>query len=290
MINPPPFYRSVLIKLLLIFAVTGMTQVMFAQDYLPTLRDGGRWSMGRNQGMGSWSLFTSELTCDSIVIDSFTYRVLDIGGSSYQCEAQIGYLREDVEERRVYYRSAMEGSPYYDEEVLLFDFSVSVGDSIRIPGWGVPVRVDSIYMKIYENGQQYKYFEVSNSVFSYYEGLGSIWWGIIPECTQYVFMLNYSNSGENCDDVVSVEQLNQIDNMVCYPNPVVNELTISNYGEGAFNNMKYEIHNAVGQKYVEGVLSGNQATINLDHLPWGILILSIYENGRLIGQKRIVHN
>lgn len=290
MIHPQPLYRSVLVKLLLIFASTWMTQVMFAQDYVPTLRDGGRWMMGRNQGMGSWSLFTSELTCDSIVIDSFTYRVLDIGGSSYQCEAQIGYVREDVEEKRVYYRSAMEDSPYYDEEVLLFDFSVSVGDSVWIPGWGVPVRVDSIYMKMYENGQQYKYFEVSNSVFSYYEGLGSIWWGIIPECTQYVFMLNYSNSGENCDDVVSVEQLNPIDNIRCYPNPVTDELTINNYGGGTFNSMEYEIHNTVGQKYIEGVLSGNQATINLDHLPWGILILSIYENGRLIGQKRIMHN
>lgn len=286
MINP----QLVWIKALFFVISICMAQVIAAQDYLPTLRDDGRWGMARNEGMGSWAHFSANLSCDSIVIDSLTYRILEIGGTDYHCEAEVGYVRENIAEKKVYYRSAIEGSPYYEEEVLLLDYSVSIGDSVWVPGWGVPIRVDSIYMKSFNDGQQYKYFELDNSVFSYYEGLGSIWWGILPECSQYVFMLNYNNFGGNCDDMVSTEEIDQSNSIVCYPNPVIDELTISNRSDGLSDDIEFKISDIIGKKYIEGVLENSKLTISLDQVPSGILILTLYQDGRLIGQKKIINH
>ena len=278
--------RAAIVSVLLLL----LSMNAWSQDYLPTLRDNAVWLLGRGQGMGSYSFFNVSLGCDSVLIDDKYYRLIEIDAVEYDCAPEIGYVREDKEERRVYYRSSMEDSPLYTEEVLIADYSLSVGDSIRVHDWGATLYVDSIYMKMWFDGQEYKYFELDNPHFSFYEGLGSQLYGVVPECHVYCFLFGYDLEGENCDVQVSVAEGEDTSTFMCFPNPVSDLLTISQEGNDLLDEVEIVIRDLQGRTYMTEKFIGVRHILDLGQLPTGVFIVSFYQDGQLLRHERISHH
>ncbi|MGH1437686.1 MAG: T9SS type A sorting domain-containing protein [Lewinella sp.] len=260
--------------------------IIKSQDYIPTLRDDAVWTIGRGQGMGAYRYFDVRLLSDSIMIDNLSYRLISIGALEDDCAPELGYVREDIGEKRVYYRSSLEDSPYYTEEVLIADYSLSVGDSIWVPDWGIALYVDSVYMKPWFDGQEYKYFQLDNPHFSFYEGLGSQLYGVVPECHVYCFLFGYEHADIETNTSVSVSSDFDI---ACYPNPVSELLTIKWQGVSLFEQIEVSITDLTGKEYLFDELRGKKAVLDLGQFPSGVLIVSFYQNGRFIEAKRISH-
>lgn len=272
-----------------------LIQVLFlninlkSQDYLPTLRDNAVWTVGRGQGMGSYSFFDIRLSCDSTLLDDKYYRLVHINAIDYDCAPELGYVREDNEEKRVYYRSSLEDSPLFTEEVLIADYSLSIGDSISVYGWGSVLYVDTIYMKTWFDGQEYKYFQMDNPHFSYYEGLGSQLYGVVPECHVYCFLFDYELEGESCDTEVSVSEEDGIFEVKCFPNPVSGLLKISQISTNVQEEIEIEVRNLEGRVYYTDSFIGESHDIDTEQFPTGVFIISFYKQGQLLGHKRFSH-
>ncbi|MEO0874221.1 MAG: T9SS type A sorting domain-containing protein [Bacteroidota bacterium] len=139
------------VSLLLFFAVNAQS------EYLPLVLEGAHWKVCRNSSTDLWDcgrIFEYHISGDTLV-EGLAYKNVYIrdfrqngepggGWDSYDWPLEVtsqllaGFIREDVSGRKVYWRdsenfSACESE---NEEVLLFDFTLEVGDAVPtcIPG------------------------------------------------------------------------------------------------------------------------------------------------------------
>ncbi|MEX0997969.1 MAG: T9SS type A sorting domain-containing protein [Flavobacteriaceae bacterium] len=152
---------------------------LFAQSYEPLLDQINEWQFTScNFGCITDIYYTDGDT----LVNNKTYKILD----GYHYINRNLLLRENTSERKVYL-TVLE--PQYFEDLVLYDFSMEVGDSIEMlnpitpfPTNGGYFLLDSINLLPLANGNDYRHFyfspTVSNTVSSWnaqwIEGVGSL--------------------------------------------------------------------------------------------------------------------
>ncbi|MCB9187394.1 MAG: T9SS type A sorting domain-containing protein [Flavobacteriales bacterium] len=181
-------------------------------------------------------------------------------------------------------------------EELLYDFDLELGDTLpQTPiQWNdnlVVTGVDSALV----NGQYRKVFEVGDQFLA--EGIGHNEGFLEPfpdylECgyTFQCFALNgttyYPNTQTPCDLTVSVQQVDELEHLLPYPNPTTDEVYF-NFGK-SYGNIQLSLYNSYGQ------LVHQMQTQNVTHLKYdmpsspGIYTLQIELNDNSSKRFRIL--
>lgn len=247
------------------------------------------------------------------LIDHITYSRLCIESGDTACPEvkPIGGLREA--DKRIYYKGQtvmVVGSS--DEEYLLYDFNAKAGDTIRHDADGscysVVLAIDSVL-----TGEHYrKRYQVDISGFCHdpdylIEGIGSVKNGLlghisdVPTCGFHYWehvcfrgngvVLHLNPSFSDCFPAALVsgsDKALQGNNLEIFPNPVGNEVWISN--PDPFKNLVFRLIDINGKTLAEKQIAGNRVMLNMDMTPGVYYGVILDERGNvLLSRKLLVH-
>ncbi len=95
-------------------------------EYIPMINSGNRWNQILESTFGDFAMtYVTKLGSDTLINDTSYYKLLTTRDSLASVWLDNGYIREDMQNRKVYYRLGD------SLEVLLYDFSAKVGDTIK---------------------------------------------------------------------------------------------------------------------------------------------------------------
>ena len=157
-------------KLFFIFFLS--TLPLFSQSYTPMLDNVDEWHFTSCYfGCHTDVYFTDGDT----LVDGKSYKILD----GYHYISRTFLLREDIQEKKVYLNLFTPGK---NNEYLLYDFSLKVGDSMRMlnpitpfPSDGGYFKLDSIVGKPLVNGGIYDFFYFSPSASNTTSNWNAVW-------------------------------------------------------------------------------------------------------------------
>ncbi len=279
-----------------------------AQLYQPLLKEANEWHL-TNCFTGCFT--DLYVAADDTIIQGKTYKILD----GYHYISREFLLREDVANKKVYFVFLKNGKP--EPEILLYDFSVSVGDSIRFynpispfpsdPGYftldsinPLPLFDGSISKSFYWSANDTIRAGVSHAV--WIEGSGSLSLinapGGLPDlngagklsCHFKTGVLSYANL-DSINECVETYHLSNSDfrtkdlNFSVYPNPFKSQLILEN----TKNLSSIQIYSSDSRLLFEKRFSAPHNSIekiDLSHLKPSLLILiSTDRNGFQHSQK-----
>jgi hypothetical protein len=246
------------------------------------------------------------------IIDNKTYTILKAevfkGYINYPFEPpqgfiyNIGYLREDILNRKVYYYYIKSRQQQCEsQEMLLYDFSLSKNETINrlIPCYSLDSCVYSTdTLTQIESHQLINGEYVNNYIFrnsSYMEYIGNYFPLLID--TFYTCIANYDYTficlkknnepvyGDLCN-LVNLKEFYKNPISIC-PNPTSNFLTINNIQE---DNFKILIFNSIGNKLLEKEISSNYNSISVQELAFGIYYYMILIDGKVIQNGKFIKN
>ncbi len=215
-----------------------------AQEYMPIAVEGTHWIVALNKIEteypvdGLWEYYANgDTVVDSQEYKKIYYRNLVITQDGPPYEAASPYhlthlLRDDIDARKafVYAIDFNIGECDINEEVLLYDFSLSEGDIVDFclfPDW-IDGSIGSIN-NIQFLGKNTSSFEIDcGSEVIYYEGIGSNY-GLFEfmftpykkdaKYTEYTFLTDYCVS-DDCELFLGNNDIaNNSQQVSCYPNP-----------------------------------------------------------------------
>lgn len=285
------------IRLFTLFALLLMTGrvTIKAQDNVPFLQEGNEWN-SLSVGMIGWDIisYTNYVNWCSgdTIIDGVLYSKI-MGTTDGNNPRLFTLLRE--EEGKVWNKELN-----IQTEVLLYDFSANVGDTLRIGNFDEELVLDSISIeqiggvdrKKFWFGLEYDFLGEPYAVETWIEGIGSSfgllcsgYWGITGGyycalCFHQNGDLVWQNPEYDACTVTAVEETKDSE-IVLYPNPAKEKVTI----EGT-EAAKVEVFNALGQ-LVNTVQGRNE--IIFGGLPKGIYSLHITAtNGKIYNTKLVI--
>ena len=272
--------------LALLLMAGGVT--MQAQDYIPVVQKGNEWhafNVGAHNSIGNYDIWFTEDT----VVDGLKYtklmaeaKTLD---NNYHFSGLWFLLREENE--KVWKRQL--NNP---DEILLYDFTASVGDTLTIGDFGQRLIIDSIGTVQIGNADRKKFWLrlQSNNPGGYQftetwvEGIGSdyglLWSGYLAIPDGWHCLLCFHQNGEliwenpeysDCtfDGVINEVEENDDAGITVYPNPARDRIVIE--GEEVCS---VQVYNALGQM-VKTVQDTNE--ISVAGLPEGVYLLKVTE-------------
>jgi hypothetical protein len=221
-----------------------------------------------------------------------------------------GALRQDTTARKIYLVS-----PNQTSEKLLYDFNYTKGDSVKTylgdyvvlaPRYRI---IDSVYYQSYSDGVCRKTFKLKartiNSGFDTYiennyiiEGIGNetgldqqrissdIFMGNPPDHNEWSSFLTINNNTisavttNTCQQYIGLKEFSIVDEAKIFPNPGHDEITLS-ITDSEYLKCKIIVYDILGNQ----VLSSNEKTFNIDHLPKGVYYLKCFSS---TSQKTIV--
>ncbi len=296
------------LRIVICFCLLTVINNATAQTYKPMLQYFNEWHLTTCfQGCTTDIYYTDADT----VVNGQTYHILD----GYHYISRTFLLREDVTEKKVYLLKI--GEEKNPSEILLYDFSMQVGDSILMsnPISPFPTNagyfvLDSIIPRLHIDGDNYRHFYLtaSDSVLAqspnavWIEGIGSLSLINAPggkpdlngagelSCFFNNLTLHYSNL-DSINSCIQVHTDLSTGNhtpysIAVYPNPVSDILKID------FENnpdLKVSIINVAGQEikaFSTLQLSSNE--INISNLPKGLYFIKISVDGKVVLQQVLV--
>lgn len=220
------------------------------------------------------------------------------------------YAYREDSTRKIYWRK-IESMTVDTTEVLLYDFNLQVGDSVKgfhanmYNSGTIPV-VSSVDSVLIDNNWRKRInftteFDSTEGCFYFIEGIGSnsglLNWQKCPEFEAYINLTCYKVegvkmfplNGGDCSDhsyitSVSEKPFNNESTSV-YPNPVNNMITISIVGIDKY--CQLNIYNQTGQILKTIQLQDINSTLNIEDLIPGIYIFEVKGNAN-VSQHRIV--
>lgn len=270
---------------------------IYSQDYYPIVQENNVWNVlkvaptpGVPWDSTYWTM-TYKFYGDTIISNQ-TYKKV------YKSEEEIpinweyeGCIRE--EEQKVWYFPQ-----YGNEETLIYDFTLNIGDTVTILGWE-PMVVDSI-SQIEINGEDRKqiYFSTWGQFIEHWiEGIGSNF-GILQSgtslvvgwYTRFLCMLEdgeliYMNPNYNSCYLINTE-IEEINNSIIkiYPNPAKDKIYINNT-----ENIKIEsisIIDLKGKNIMK--FERNKTELDLSGISTGIYLLKLTYGNEIIIKKIVI--
>lgn len=254
-------------------------------SYIPAVVPGKRSNHWYNQGSASGSGYDychSKVTCDIIEVNGETYNFVDCGFSSFSCSFD-NYVREDIAEQKIYYTTGNSE----DEEILLVDFSLEVGDSFPYYGTENFIEIeDVIYVEV--DGETRKLLCVFPECIIYFmEGVGHSFHGLgLPNNNGFK---NYD--GEIMEDCWSVSNDNITtpeDYFSIHPNPSNGEIIIETLNDNSNTENVVEIRSTNGELLDKVRFIGESQTIDTSRFAKGILIVTLISDD-LIKTEKIIN-
>jgi len=287
-----------------------------SQDYYSFVSEKPQWNVYLENSMCQTSVDTSLLRYyfegDTTINDTTYHKlVLEKGDTVNPKIRTVGGIRE-VDKKVYYIGEDQLGHPSY-KEILLYDFSKEIGDTIfhdKTSGYlnfySEILEIDSIKI-----GDKFrKRFKVDNHWFYHnpdywVEGIGSIKNGLlghitdIPTCGyRYWEHVCYQENGEtmylnpsysDCYPNNIISSINtdlRVENIKIYPNPVLNKLHIKNIPDNEKWSIK--IINSLGQPIFENKLNSKNNHIDLSNENGLFIIILMDSNGQIIKSEKII--
>jgi len=255
------------------------------------------WQNLETCGLGEKKYFI-KLNSDTLIHTNTYKKVMYSENSSFNQTEHAGYIREEND--KLYYRDKAT-----QQEGLLYDFNLTVGDTIHIVNYflnSTPctltlIRIDSILI----NSQQVRKFVFDNTLEYWIEGIGSSF-GLLnvgyrdtTSCKynlicckrgEYVYInSNYSDCDFKTNSIKPIKT-NDIHYNI-YPNPVNND-AILRISECNVSEFYFEIFNSLGTKVYQKYFYNNECEIDISNLNNGLYIYAIINNKIIIGRGKIV--
>jgi hypothetical protein len=204
-----------------------------------------------------------------------------------------GYIREDTIQKKVYFLEN-------EEEYIIYDFNLEVGDAFSTYGWEVE-NIDSILL---DDGQYRKRWIFWQDNF-WIEGIGSSLglihqdWAFkkhIPEATLICYyeldsLIYFNSNYDSCyyGFVDSVEDPNINDIISVYPNPAKDLLHVKiDVPQLEEKTKVIFIHDISGTGMINEKFTKNEHTVSLKNFPAGIYTAFIMCEGHILKTEKIV--
>lgn len=210
------------------------------------------------------------------------------------------FMREDTAAQRVYLWHVDINDYPGGQEILMYDFTLEVGDTIPVSDYftpGPPLVVSAVSEITLANGETRKYFETSGEPGAYIEGVGGesglfqplvegigFWWSVLCLKQDEEIIYSHSGSSSECNmmtavDVIPAAAFN------LYPNP--NDGTFSFEIDHATGEpLQLVIFNAMGQQVYRHEIS---KTDYVDTgLPVGLYHWQVQASGAPVGAGKMV--
>lgn len=261
---------------------------MQAQEYLPIAQKGNEWHTFET---AVWQInnYVNWCSGDTLIEDARYMKIMGAVNDGYP----IFYTLLREEEGKVWKRYSIA-----HPEILLYDFTASVGDTLRIGDFAEEMVLDSISMvqigdvdrRKFWFGLEYDGLGNPRAKETWVEGIGSdyglLWPGYFNVIDGWHCLLCFHQNGglvwQNPEygfcTYDAVEE-NKDSEITLYPNPVRDRVVI----EGV-EVAEVEVYNALGQR-VKMVQSTNE--INVGDLPEGVYLLFITDEKGISQTKRI---
>jgi hypothetical protein len=211
-----------------------------------------------------------------------------------------GFLRDDSFDKKVY--AILLYNSFYcpvNEDFLLYDFSVQVGDTARF--CLIPDFMEYVLASITPGshlGFETRVFSNGMDPYYYYEGMGS-YYGLFEamftpvksshqKYTQHTFLYYYCREAP-CDLVVSVPEMNNNENTLqFYPSPADQILTVSFLEKSIAGEIV--IMNIQGQPVIRKYISAQDETVIIDigSLPIGLYFINYYRKDVLLNRQKLI--
>lgn len=241
----------------------------FSQDYIPTVKTGRIWEVFYPHGLGTSTIDKYQIRCDTI-INNTTYKKV-----SYLSNVYIGAVREDIDNKRVYFfrKNAT-------QESLVADYSLAVGDLFYFGQ--MAKNLDSIKVK-YIHGANRKVFYF-DELTQFIEGEGLNYSGIIDD-RNYVYIQNLTDNVYACD-ISSTKPEVPKPSINIFPNPSSDVI----YIKGLANNkeINYQIYSLTGQILKEGLTKN--LSIEIKDISEHSVMLKLIEGSSPIYNKILLIN
>jgi len=296
-------------KIITLFLITLCVVSVYSNDYVKFPKSNAIWNYLTTGRMGyPYEFLSINSLGDTITLDNKKYIEVYVEQNGYK--PIIGYIREDTLTRRIYYRD------YYNE-VILYDFSLNVGDTIFYGNEsGNP---ESVYYKVVNsigtielNGEQRKIWNLTTSMNYmndiWIEGIGSVYrYGLlnplkpdIPTDASTTYFgcfkndnIQYFNrevtNSEDCPCfgwLVNVPEVkSKSEEIILYPIPTKDKLNIS------IQNLTYDYFEiyTFNSKLIEKIKINSRENIelNLSNLEKGIYFIK-FTGKENVSLKKIV--
>jgi len=288
--------------LLFVFAIIGR-----GQDYLPMLNSDICWERKYVDNISIPPVmeqrgFYYTLLNNVEVINGNQYMGLFNEYDPVEQNDPIGYIREDIGAQKIFYLNVSEEFEWLNcggEEILLYDFSAELGDTVyHCPNSDLYYVIQSVeIVEEYTNSEidfsgfgGGRVFEVFSSEFNFsiiYEGVGSNI-GPIHEPPNISVPGNeiLAAHSYDCAFILSTNESIRVSSEI-FPNPVKNNLNVK-LGEGAkLSGIK--IYDVSCQIQVTDKISGTDFSVDIEKLANGLYFIMGYdEAGRQIFNQRFV--
>ena len=203
-----------------------------------------------------------------------------------------GAYRQDIPSKKVFFIYPSSG-----QECLLFDFSLTPGDTLKGGchqyGEVVVASVDSVLV-----GNTYRNrFNIANSPYAIIEGLGSTGGLLEPLfpfeysgtllCVVQNTQTIYPDTTTVCEIVTHVNEVKNPLSFSISPNPFITQATIQ--ANKILSNATLIVYNAMGQQVKQlKNITGQIITLRRDNLPAGLYFIRLTQDGIILSTDKIL--
>jgi len=292
----------------ILFILAFMSFQSFAQDYDSLVVENAQWQViWTPDSPHSWPDKTGWLLRGDTVINGTQYKKLyhrqfhDPNNNFIDQEYLCSFLREDVTERKVYHLDpdidwCMSGCYYPDQEYLLFDFSVQVGDTSYIcmltQYWPLDVLREITQDSMFGEIRNVFHYAMANAPLI--EGIGSGAGLMEPTImytgSGYYFLFDYCRGTDaECGvSFVKVDENSLKNDFSIYPNPASDVMGINFADKPCLKeNAKILINDVFGRCLRTIEFQDGDLVIDVSDLQAGIYLACISVDNQIISSKKL---
>jgi len=335
-------------KLLVLSAIFfPFIHISSGQAYRPFLNDSAHWTIEEDYCLGYTcdpanapgandcfvtSIYSFKLGGDTIV-DSFVYKkliqyiVTTVNtGSNSPCFwpvpskfancGVVGLLWEDTNARKVYIRKTNYPTSkcWQDQDSLFFDFSLQIGDTMKIAASCLSALADSFYAVDSINYIGFNQYPVKtwylhclqdsndiawNANIKLYESIGAsvgffgyqpLFEGLYSSQLDSYFIGSDSAAGFSCmNPYLGITSLSTQDiSILVYPNPAKGTLTLDMVNMSPGGNLRFVLADIVGQKVRSEIIMKAKMEIDISALSSGIYLWYVISDENIIRSGKVV--
>lgn len=294
--------------------------VVQGQNYKPFIDTDKQWntmitgysSVGSPATKSTLVLHIS--TNDTLINETLYQKVVNTGYSDgTYASGDIGFIREDIDEKKVYFREPTDVF-YPHQDKLLYDFSLEAGDTTEVFGLHYCTSYSNTYKVVSNgtiqllNGEERKTWHLEpigdnvQEADVWIEGIGSLYGMLFPACSQLAsisFSLKllcyyesdselYMSDEANCYiDWISGLDINATSSFELLPNPTNGKTQIQLAENISLENAMIELYSPSGKLLYSAKPRSQVHTMDVEHLSLGMYLLRLWDGERWRVQKLI---